>query len=174
MILLVKPPRSPIAAEESKCRTISLVGFLSLIRVGNSHVNEFRKTLRMSSCRAAGERRPERKRDESPGETKAVSPGAARKRWHPSKKKAPDESGAGEYGTLSPRRNYAALCFLAAFFFGGILTSLVVSFDLLTLFGLEDLGCGGANAASASDNGSGSFSRGMPTWSMRARRLRAG
>jgi hypothetical protein len=45
-----------------------------------------------------------------------------------------------------------------------------VSFDLLTLFGLEDFGCGGANTASASDNGSGSFSRGMLTWSMRARR----
>ena|SRR5271168_2101651 len=115
-----------------------------------------------SSCRAAGERRPESKREESPGETKAVSPGAARMR-RKLQKDAPDESGAGEYGTLSPRRNYAALCFLAAFFFGGILTSLVVSFDLLTLFGFEDLGCGGANTASASDNGSGSFSRGMLT-----------
>jgi hypothetical protein len=32
-------------------------------------------------------------------------------------KEAPDESGAGEYGTLPPLRNYAALFFLAALFF---------------------------------------------------------
>src|ERR1700735_901690 len=70
----------------------------------------------MSSCRAAGERRPESKWEEGPGETKAVSPGPARKRWH-LKKEAPDESGTGDYGTLPPLRNYAALCFFGCTLF---------------------------------------------------------
>jgi hypothetical protein len=34
----------------------------------------------LDSCRAAGERGPERKLDEGPGETCQVSPGAARER----------------------------------------------------------------------------------------------